>query len=125
MLALSASLLAAAPFSRLSICGRIGSILSPLVGLLPAPSAILGVIAAGAAVAVLALPETSGRSVPESIAAADADAAGSVPLACAATSDEADSDDDGEAPCAAVGSSSLLRPGGHHMKRTRSKTFGV
>ena len=53
-------------------CGRLGSILSPLMKLLPSPSAVLGGIGAIAALAVLALPETQGVQVPETVQAAAA-----------------------------------------------------
>lgn len=48
-------------------CGRIGSVLAPLVTLLPSPGAVLGVVGALAAVAVMALPETGGEAIPETI----------------------------------------------------------
>ena len=50
-------------------CGRLGSILAPLVRLTSAPSAILGGIGATAALAALALPETAGDELPETLAA--------------------------------------------------------
>ena len=48
-------------------CGRVGSIISPFAVLLPSPSVALGVVGAAAALAVLALPETAGQAIPDTI----------------------------------------------------------
>ena len=48
-------------------CGRLGSILAPLLRLTGWPSACLGGIGAAAAIAVLGLPETAGVTLPETL----------------------------------------------------------
>lgn len=45
--------------------GRLGSILSPLVRLTPAPFAIIGGVSAVGALAAFSLPETNGKPIPE------------------------------------------------------------
>jgi MFS family permease len=57
-------------------CGRVGSILSPLLWLLPMPMAMLGAIAAAAAIGVLGLPETRGAQLAETLAEAPAEPLG-------------------------------------------------
>lgn len=74
-------------------CGRVGSVLAPLMKLLPMPSAILGCIGATAALAVLALPETSGQSIPETLGGVAAAAAGSVGGSGVALTGRGDVDD--------------------------------
>ena len=59
-------------------CGRAGSILSPFAVLLPSPSVALGAVGAAAAFAVLALPETAGQAIPDTIATAAGANAGNI-----------------------------------------------
>ena len=56
------------PLSRYGASmGRLGSILAPLVGLTPYPTAVLAVVGGAAAAAALALPETQGKAIPETL----------------------------------------------------------